>query len=305
VPKLIYTKGTTTTVGEREEPKYTSWALDSTSAPISERETEFRDAGEGWLCVSVEGADTESRPWVKALSEAISVGTAVSLWPICVEEYRDGVRSVTLQRGQPGQPKSALTPPFTPRGPQQAHDFWIFVQKFAEYSLAHAHNETSLWAEIEDARMGGTISFHAACLTLAVAIEAIVGLLESSSSKGAVSKEDCKLLLSCIEGWEAYDKWKDRVNGLVGSLRSPRPVDVLYEWVDVNGFDKSWVDAWRRLRNKRAHGHALRPEQHVLDDYYRVVELLYRLVAEIIGYRGVVQETSKSGWGDPFSTVQE
>ncbi len=45
-------------------------------------------------------------------------------------------------------------------------------------------------------------------------------------------------------------------------------------------------------------GTVLSADQSLYDHYYAGVELLYRMVAWAIGYKGPIVETSKPGWGD-------
>lgn len=95
-----------------------------------------------------------------------------------------------------------------------------------------------------------------------------------------------------------------RVNGFLDNLDQRRPVDLLRGWqmrgvLDVTRED---VRAWEEARNPAAHGALAWPrmdleeKQTLLSRFYRVLNLVNRVVLQLVGYRGTYRDYSKLGW---------
>lgn len=71
----------------------------------------------------------------------------------------------------------------------------------------------------------------------------------------------------------------------------------MYAWA-IRGATQALVDAWKKLRNPKAHGSAMGEEQSGHDLYFSVIELMYRIIASAIGYDGPILPTSRRRWSD-------
>ncbi len=73
---------------------------------------------------------------------------------------------------------------------------------------------------------------------------------------------------------------------------------IAWDMSEHNPYQRRSAGASWSKRLRKAHGTVLSEDQLLYDHYYAVVELLYRMVAWAIGYKGPIVETSKRGWGD-------
>ncbi|MBI3811365.1 MAG: hypothetical protein HY283_04060 [Nitrospirae bacterium] len=99
-------------------------------------------------------------------------------------------------------------------------------------------------------------------------------------------------------------RFVNRVNGFMGSLGDKRPKDILWDWQrrGLLGVNDDDIDAWQKTRNPATHGgFSSRPPgpdelQTQFDRFYRVLNLMNRIVLELIGYRGLYVDYARPDW---------
>jgi hypothetical protein len=95
-----------------------------------------------------------------------------------------------------------------------------------------------------------------------------------------------------------------RLQGLLGMMGNRRPVDVLRDWQGrgLLGVTAEDVEAWNLTRNPAAHARAVGPADSPAElqaqaaRYHRVVNLMNRVVLQLMGYRGRHVDYSAPGW---------
>ena len=192
---------------------------------------------------------------------------------------------------------SSLMPspvPFTDlRGPR---DFWRLVQLLFVYIEKQQIEPNPLLDELDGVRRGAQGSFQTACLTLAVGIESIAGLLLQDEVSSLISRPSIQPLLEHLDSWQGDVALKDRAKGALSRLADIGAADLMYAWVKKTGTNRELVDAWKKLRHPKAHGKRL-TEDSGWALYCSAVELLHRMIAYAVGYDGAILRTSQPGWG--------
>jgi len=91
---------------------------------------------------------------------------------------------------------------------------------------------------------------------------------------------------------ELSDSAVNRILGAVDRIGAKGAKNVLYDWLGdgVLGIEKADISAWDELRNRAAHGKFLMLEtakgQRQIDAFYRVCNLVNKLVLSASGYDG-------------------
>ena len=197
------------------------------------------------------------------------------------------------------QYRSFLTPPLLHAGPSIAKNFWTLVERMMGYLKKNEFQCEPLLNELDGIRDGSVASLQTACLAISVGVESLVDILldKNEVQKPVDELEATDALLDLIDKWEGNKDLKGRAKTLIGSLRSPRAVDALYCFANRKKIDHRLVRAWKSVRDRKAHGKSPVAGQTLQDQYYAVVELFYRLVADAVGYDGLIAQTSERGWG--------
>lgn len=128
-------------------------------------------------------------------------------------------------------------------------------------------------------------------LVLSVAIEGLIK--EAFASEHDVDAEFIDQLdraKPILEKVELDKRARNCVLASIGNARKPRVGDVLRRLVEQGALHDGHVKAWSALRNTAAHGGTLADDdlalQAYIDRFHICLDLFYRLVFVIIGYRG-------------------
>jgi hypothetical protein len=128
-------------------------------------------------------------------------------------------------------------------------------------------------------------------LVLSVAIEGLIK--EAFASEHDVDAEFIDQLdraKPILEKVELDKRARNCVLASIGNARKPRVGDVLHRLVEQGALHDGHVKAWSALRNTAAHGGTLADDdlalQAYIDRFHICLDLFYRLVFVIIGYRG-------------------
>ncbi len=103
---------------------------------------------------------------------------------------------------------------------------------------------------------------------------------------------------------EFTPRFVKRLRGWLDSLSHRRTIDVLWDWQrrHLLGVTEEDVKAWDRTRNPGAHGHLIGPApsrdelQTRLDRFHLVLNLMNRVVLQLMGYRGWYVDYARPGW---------
>jgi hypothetical protein len=267
----------TTTIG-------TSWAVDRHKRQIGPAEVTFRAADEDWLIVTASQAAPIMPDWPGLLCHAIEFAAAERARPAVVTRAFNDSEHCGIFSGPFTNPLSRLPRIHDGISPEDAAPFWSAVEKFVVHFQQHGSTLELLLEELSGIRNGATGSIQTAVLTLAVGIESISKQLISGEAIAVTDKKAVESLIEHTSGWNGDSNLKSRAIAVLGQLASVRAVDLLYAWASRTGSPHELVDAWKKLRNPRAHGAAVEEDQELSTRYYKAVELMYRLVASSIAY---------------------
>ena len=140
-------------------------------------------------------------------------------------------------------------------------------------------------------------------LLLGVAVE---GILKEEKFKNLVKQESTLLseitrLIQHINSAPLDSSLISRVVSAVQNMSSMSASDKLHALVQSGALDEEDRKAWKRIRNRSAHGSfEVNPKQmqSVLDDVFRLTTLIYKLVFLLIGYSGAYSNRAPRGWRD-------
>jgi len=148
-------------------------------------------------------------------------------------------------------------------------------------------------------------SIDALSLLVSVAVEAI---LKSQYHEIEISKEENKeidLVREHINILNISGNLKERLKGLVAMLKQNRPKDYLYQLKERRIIKEDHIKAWEHLRIKAAHGNI---DNINLDKKYElcnmVCQLMYLLIFDLIGYKGIFTDYTKEGYPDLYFPFQ-
>jgi hypothetical protein len=95
-----------------------------------------------------------------------------------------------------------------------------------------------------------------------------------------------------------------RLEGFLDGLRHRRPVDILHGWQarGVLAVTRADLEAWENGRNPAAHGVLAWPavdhekRQALFSRFYRVLNLLNRVILQLMGFRGRYRDYAQPSW---------
>jgi hypothetical protein len=144
-----------------------------------------------------------------------------------------------------------------------------------------------------------------------ICIEGLLGIPPApADARAAEAATELTAAKSAFEAWlnsppeGLTARLVARLRGFVGMLGQRRPIDVLREWQErgLLGVSKEDVEAWQNTRNPSAHGKLLGPApnrealQTRMSRYYRMLNLINRILLHLVGYRGRYVDYAQEGW---------
>jgi hypothetical protein len=233
---------------------------------------------------------------------ALSIVTGRALRPVSLTIQEGDSRTTRLYAPNDVPIDSLLAPvPLSAPEPRDAH-------RFLESFLSHAGSKQAagngstlihrLWHRILRARPSDVEN---SSLVLSVAIESL--LQEALASEQDVDQEfkqqveDARALL---KGVELPPRARDCVLSSFGNALRPKAQSVLRRLIRGHSIGQDHLDAWSGMRNTAAHGASLADDadgfQQHIDRFHACLDLFYRLVFIVIGYKGRHVDFSKEGW---------
>jgi hypothetical protein len=244
---------------------------------------------------------TEPASFEERLLEAVRFATATMFWPVMTETVRDGVRTLELSKARPAPGGKMINPPINPRGHDR--DFYGLIGCYYKHACATAKGD-----EVSplSAKLGGlytlkSVWIDTVALVVSVCIESLVKG-ESFKDVAVVDPELKKkmgMLKSAIEKSEVEKSFRDRGLGLIGRMGEVGIREKLVALASFGALSSTDPETWRKLRNTAAHG-SLRIDpakmQEMLDNVFKSVTTVYKLVFLEIGYAGKYTDFSRHGW---------
>lgn len=284
---------TTKMVGEDLHQQERS--LDHHVCAINSAKVEFRQHESHWLTVRARQSTPVMPYWAGLMCQTLSFATAQTVRPVVAVREFNARKDMGIFSGPFSYPRSYLTMPVPL---SERKDFWLLIRKFNEWvTSVNFTVAEELFDELQGIRNGSMGSIRTAALTLATAVESLADLLLDSIEVERDCSDKVDLLLKHVRGWSGDDSVRHRAISILGSLKQVRPVDRLHQFAQISNTSTELVDAWKKLRDMVAHGQASNSYQQFLDRYFSSTELLYRILAFVIGYQGSLCATAKRGWG--------
>lgn len=246
--------------------------------------------------------------------------SALLAQPICTEVAYGKLRSILFSKHRPVHAFHAglISPPIQERFAEQ--DFYKLATAYYEHICKDGDIEgmSQMTRKIGSLFDMSGASIAAIALSLSVAVESLTqtGQLAGRFKPTPQHLAVVDSIKSAILGLPALDAFAKRfaeVNGLpdkrplqdrlsaVLSLLAEggRTIDALRLLNGVGAVTSEEIKAWNDLRNPAAHG-SWEPKDHSmqihLDDIYKMLTLVYRLVFVQIGYDGKFNARNVKGW---------
>lgn len=285
------------------------WSIDHHIRKIGDVEVTFRKEEDSWLSVTGKQPTPMMPDWAGLMCHALSFATSGIVRPAAIVRSYNNSEQIGLFSGPFHQYRSLMPRPIIGLTSDDAEAFWSLVEKVFLFAWSRRESPMQFLQELEAIRAGAAMSIQTACLTLSIGIEALAKELLPSVPPVGWDQGAKASLEAHIAEWKGDYDTRSRVLGWLKSKGEVRAQDRLYAWASASGVKHSLIEEWSALRNRRAHGTSLEDTQPSYDRYYAVVELLYRIIASVVGYNGSVLETSSRGWGqdndEPKSSERE
>lgn len=237
--------------------------------------------------------------------EAIRFSTATMATPVMIETVSQGVKTIELAKSRPLNNSGMVHAPVSTSRPDSARDFYKLFECYFLYACANANGKE--FAPLSS-KLGGIFTLKGVwldtiALLLGVAVE---GILKEDKFKDIAKQEatllgDIKKLIEHINIAPIGADLVTRVVGAVQGMSTASASDKLHALVQSGALEDEDRKAWKRIRNKSAHGSfEVTPKQmqSVLDDVFRLTTLIYKLVFLLIGYSGSYSNRAPRGWRD-------
>lgn len=239
------------------------------------------------------------------LLEAIRFCTATMAATVMSEWVFEGVKTIEISMSKPLNNSGIVHAPVSTSRPDTAGDFYKLFECYFLYACANAKGKD--FAPLSS-KLGGLFTLKGVwldtiVLLLGVAVEAI---LKEDKFKDIVRQEttlldEIKKLIAHISSASVSSTLVSRVVGAVQNMGSTSAADKLHVLFQSGALEDEDRKAWKRIRNKSAHGSfEVNPKQmqEVLDDVFRLTTLIYKLVFLLIGYSGAYSNRAPRGWRD-------
>jgi hypothetical protein len=215
----------------------------------------FRREEDGFLSVAAVQDESFMPTWAGLMCHALGFALAQTMLPAVTAREFTSRSDLCLHSGPFWRYSSLMPSPVPFTGPQGAH-FWRVVQLFFTHIEEHQFepHPYQLLDELEGVRRGAQGSFQTACLTLAVGIESIAGLLLRHEFSPLVSRPSIQPLLDHLDLWSGDVALKDRAKGALSRLADIGTADLMYAWAKKTGAIKNWWTRGRGFVTRRRTG---------------------------------------------------
>lgn len=233
--------------------------------------------------------------------EAVRFLSATTMSFSVCESVHGGIRSIEISQVSSLNTGIFPSPLITRR--DWTEDFYKLLDCYLRYAISKVSGEEFAYLSL---KMGGLyqlkgVSLDDIALLISVAIESIVQKqFPTLGNATAATLADLKTISSSLDGltFKAANTL-ERAKSSLGSLKSSRAVDKLYELQRAGAIKEEEIAGWKKLRDSSAHGGLHVPSgeiQKLLDSVYKASVLLNKLVFISVGYSGKYIDYSTRGW---------
>ncbi|MDD2664420.1 MAG: hypothetical protein PHD19_11775 [Dechloromonas sp.] len=234
------------------------------------------------------------------ICEALAFTFDLEFTPAVITFFSSGESRKILRSYDDTTSKKSSHPPLSWKNPKPDGEVWVIFERYlnhvASYTKPYWH---PLSGHVMSVLRASRASLDAQALSLAVAVEGLLKLKfkglgqPTSEVLGQIEK-----LRELIKESDLDAGFKNRLNGTISGLTSPRPKDILHELAATGQIRESLAKTWGRLRNAHAHADSQDPEKiaELLKDCQKVRTLFNELVFIVISYEGSYTDYSAENW---------
>jgi hypothetical protein len=213
-----------------------------------------------------------------------------------------------------GTPRNVklLEPIGSPSILPEAHHHWNAFRTYFNFVWKHGphtdrwHPMSEIWYETVQAA-GSSVYLMA--LAFGVAMETALTLLQPDKrpSPSPFASADIDALRQHIGDWDGNPELAARVQGLVAMAQSESARQRFQRWVDAGILTEQHRRSWNAIRHPAAHGRIPADwGQEFFDNAYIVLDGLYRIILQTIGYYGIRRNTAVRDWpSEEFCSTAE
>lgn len=227
-----------------------------------------------------------------------------SPWPTAAVLGDDNSAEIILWR-VPQTGSSEFPPPVQPfAGSPQVYPSMAlrYLERIVVFNKPQFTPEGAWLEFMRSGHRGGSI--HQRLLTMCVAIEGVLQIVVDKFSLNEHIIPPSKSIVSCavehMKNWSCTkgdEAVKNRIiNWIRSGLTQPRrPKDILIFLQNQKLVHKPHLDAWGKARNPTTHARPVDIRRYA-KAHPLLVSLVYRLIFQLIGYKGPFTEYAKPGW---------
>lgn len=241
-------------------------------------------------------------PYASRFMQALEMLVGRPLRPL-VTSTVSGNERITRVHRRPTKERSSLAPPvhLDHFEPADAHRFLTCCLHRAEQPPATNDQLLVLYGFWWRILRSYQSDIENSSLVLSVAIEGVLKALFLSEHDADV--EFCGLVnaaKSAIKRLDVNQRVRSSILSSLDYATSPKPQDAMWRLAEQGLLTGAHIEAWGKLRHKGAHGAMLEDDlgklQKHLDRYHCCLDMFYRLVFTVIGYRGGFIDYSTRDW---------
>jgi hypothetical protein len=231
------------------------------------------------------------------VQEALQFITAkTAIWRVRFQSADEGME---LELASPWRksPRTQFGPPIAPNSTYFLEQGWRLFEEYLAYVVDKTNGThwNPVAYHLYNACEATANSVDAWAVAVSVAVEALSGLIaiegdEQRAERLALFQERAR---KWLEEQKDLADVADRGRRQIDAMSNKRPQDTLYALAETGHVEKSYVDAWKYLRNRHVHpklNDLQKPSpvdyQKLLDHIHRVETLLRQLTFYLIGYEG-------------------
>jgi hypothetical protein len=232
--------------------------------------------------------------------EAIRFCTATMATPVISQVECDGNKVLELAQARELN-KGFAEPPVSHR--KHGEHFYRLFGCFYQYACKHAVGKD--YSPLS-AKVGGLFALkgvwvETVVLLLSVAIERMLNEDDFArlGKPAADIRAEVDQVLAALEQLELSESMRNRVQGALNGFKTNSPADRMNALIDAGVLVDEDRKTWKKSRNASAHGSfEIEPEefQKTLDNAFRLLTMIYKLVFFCVGYSGSYTNFSVRGW---------
>lgn len=212
----------------------------------------------------------------------------------------NGKRHIVIRSRQADHLKYRINPPIW-IDLSNTEWFILLFTYYLRYILKYSHKDKihPISAQIRAVGISGAGAVETRSLILCVAIESILAhVIDIENNISAEYEEWVGRVQEFLADWGGPEHLTKRLKGSIDRLHEVSATSRLLQLSKQGIVSRDQIQAWKRLRNKLAHGGALSANslQKFLNLYHIVLGLFYSIIFHAIEYNGKYSDYSVPGW---------